>query len=201
MAKFRFRSESKKSCHRLKPESPQGEVNPGGRQQPQLCVEKITASIPFPRRRSVIGRNALHRSSDPDTFKFQTIFPAHAGLPTPPSRPPKRAIQPASRLISREHSASPVGAMSPGGQSDNHNPRLRIPPPRHRLTPVPLLSVGRFFFLRHFLPPANQSGAKTAGGNLPPETLQAHRPARGGIRQEVRPIQREICCRFRATMA
>lgn len=199
--KFRFRPESEKSCDRLKPKSPQGQVNLGGGQQLQLLFKKIAAPVSFLRGRPVIRRRALYRSGDPDIFKFQTILSPYADLLACPTRPPKRPIQPTTRLIAREHSACPVGPVGPGRQTNDHDAGFRIAPTWHRLTPIFLRPVSRFFFPGHFFPPPDKAGTTPTGDNPAPEGLEAHRFARGRIWQDVRPIQREMWCRFLATIA
>jgi len=201
MAKLGLRTQTKKAGHGLKTKTTQSQINPGRFQQLQLLLEKRGASIPLLGGWSVARRRTTDRRRDPDVLKLQPIPHVDALRLTGPTRFPKSPVEPPTRLIPREHPPRPVRPMSAGSQSHHHHPGIRIAPTRHRLSPVGFVSVGGFFFLRHLFPPLHQPRASPAGGDLPLQSGQAHPRARGGIRHEVRLIQRERWCRFFATIA
>jgi len=201
MPKLGFWPKTKKPHHRIKSEASQGQKDAGRLEQANFPQKKPGAPIPFARTRPVIWRSTFHRGGYPDILKPQTVLTSHTlGLTRPPGAP-QGPVEPAARLIPREHAPRPVCPVRPGSQPHHHNTGLGIPPSRHRLSPVGFVPVSGLFLFGHFFPPPDQPGAAPTGGDLPPEGFQAHPWARGGILQELRPIQREIEWRLAATIA
>ena len=201
MPKPGFGPKTEESHHRIKSETSQGQKNLGRFEKANFPRKKPGAPIPFAWPRPVIRRSTFHGGGDPDILKPQTVLPSHALGLTRPTGAPQGPVEPAARLIPREHAPRPVCPMRPGSQSHHHNAGLGIPPTRHWLSPVGFVPVSGLFLPGHLFPPPDQPGAAPTGGDFPPERFQAHPWARGGIRQEVRPIQREIACRLAATIA
>ena len=201
VAESRLGPEAKKPGHCLESETTQRQINPRCFQKFEFFPEKGSAVVSLPGGRPVSRRGTPDGSRDPNVSKFQTILPANAFRPACPTGLPQGPIKPAPRLIPRKHPSGPVGAVCSRGQSDHHDSRIWIPPTRHRLPPIRLVPIGGFFFLRHLFPPADQSGTSSASDDFLLETFEGHPWERGEVWQEVRPIQREIWCRFRATIA
>ena len=201
MPKLGFWPKTKKPHHRIKSEGSQGQKNLGRFEKANFPRKKPGAPIPFAWPRPVVRRSTFHRGGYPDILKPQTVLPSHTLGLTRPTGAPQGPVEPAARLIPREHAPRPVCPVRPGRQADHNDPRPRVPPTRYWLSPVGFVPVSGLFLPGHLFPPPDQPGATPTGGDFPPEGFQAHPWARGGIRQEVRPIQREIWCRFFATIA
>ena len=80
----------------------------------------------------VAGWHALHRIADPAVDQLQAVVGRNRDRPARQAERVERLVQQDARVIARERPSGRVGAVKPGRQPDDQQPRLRLAEGRHR---------------------------------------------------------------------
>jgi hypothetical protein len=147
----RERPRAERTKHGNVSDPPEREHDAKPRQRGELALEPGEAALLLGRARPVCRRHALHRVHDVHTFESLAV-------PEPAAR--QLAVEPLARAVDEERPAGAIGAVKPGREADDREPRAAVAEAGNR--PIPVVGMTR---AQNGQEPG-QARALRAGGNL-----------------------------------
>ncbi len=158
--------------NRIPRDLPQRKQHPLPLQQPPLHIQILRARRHLLRQRLIPRRRTPCRRADVTPAQLQPIAASSTRRLIRQSRPMQRREQKIPRPIPGKHPPRPIRPMRRRRETDDPQPSLRIPKPRHRLPPILPIRKRPLLRFRNFRAIPPQSRTSLASDDLSIQLLQ-----------------------------